>query len=236
MCELLARRGLVDDCLRAPELWRDVVAECMRHRAMFPVALPRRARRDVTIGDRVIPAPTVVLPSLLAAARDPAHTPDPHQFVPRRDKAQTNIVFGAGSHFCHGAAHTALWLEISLRPFFQRFPQPRTTQPSTLQWQSGTLSTLKDQPPGATRHQHQHAAPGSARPGARNPRSKPRAQEWGRARTSDLRRSTGMCTIGRPRRRRSSVGHPPEPSGGILARLINDLTRTPQADDTTTAI
>jgi hypothetical protein len=143
MVQLLQRGDVVKDCLRAPHLWPDVVGECMRHRAMFPVALPRRAVRDVMLADRRIAAGTIVLPSLLAAAHDPDHADDPDAFISRRDGARNNIMFGAGPHFCPGAAHTRLWLEAALRTFFERFPEAALADPASLEWQSGTLPTPK---------------------------------------------------------------------------------------------
>jgi hypothetical protein len=49
-----------------------------------------------------------------------------------------NIAFGAGPHFCPGAALTQVWLASALAEFFQRFPGAHLA--GSLDWQPGTLS------------------------------------------------------------------------------------------------
>jgi cytochrome P450 len=71
-----------------------------------------------------------VLPSLVAAAHDPSGPP------PR------NIAFGAGPHFCPGAALTRLWLATALGIFFETFPAARLA--GSLEWQPGTLSMPRE--------------------------------------------------------------------------------------------
>jgi cytochrome P450 len=143
MLELLRRPAMVDECQRNPARWRAVISECIRHRALFPVALPRCATDDVTLNGRHIAAGTVVLPSLVAAAHDPRQEPSPGKFVADREQAASNIAFGAGPHFCPGAAHTRLWLEVALSAFFARFPTARLAGSESIEWQAGTLSTPK---------------------------------------------------------------------------------------------
>ena len=63
----------------------------------------------------------MVLPSLIAAAQD-LDTPAP-----------CNIAFGAGPHFCPGAALTRVLLASALHVFFRTFPNARLV--GGLEWQ-----------------------------------------------------------------------------------------------------
>jgi cytochrome P450 len=72
----------------------------------------------------------VVLPSLIAAAHDLSRP------------APCNIAFGAGPHFCPGAALTRLWLACALAGFFEAFPKAGLA--GRLEWQPGTLSVPRE--------------------------------------------------------------------------------------------
>src|ERR1035438_9313861 len=90
----------------------------------------RIARADTWLGGRPIREGTTVLPSLIAAAHDPAGAP-------------CSIAFGAGPHFCPGAALTRVWLASALAGFFGTFPAARLAD-SGLDWQQGTLSVPRE--------------------------------------------------------------------------------------------
>jgi cytochrome P450 len=94
------------------------------------VALPRVVLADTQLGGRLITRGTVVLPSLIAAARDLSRP------------APCNIAFGAGPHFCPGAALTRSWLACALAGFFEAFPKARLA--GRLEWQPGTLSVPRE--------------------------------------------------------------------------------------------
>jgi cytochrome P450 len=113
-------------CLRGERTWAWVAAHLLSYRALFPVALPRVALMDTRLGGRLVTSGTVLLPSLTAAAHDPCGQPPP------------NIAFGAGPHFCPGAALTRVWLASALAAFFGSFPDARLL--GSLEWQPGTLS------------------------------------------------------------------------------------------------
>jgi cytochrome P450 len=66
---------------------------------------------------------------LEAANRDPAIFPDPHRLVPDR-RPRGHLVFGAGPHFCLGAALVRSVTSIVLRGFGNRFPQARIEPPA----------------------------------------------------------------------------------------------------------
>jgi cytochrome P450 len=136
--ELLGRRELLRACLDDSALWRPAISETMRYRANFGLALPRVALEDVRVNDNLtIKRGQVVVPSLLAAAHDPARTRRPYE-VDLDQEAARNIVFGAGAHFCPGAALGRQWLEVGIATLFQRWPGLRVT--GELEWQAGTLS------------------------------------------------------------------------------------------------
>jgi cytochrome P450 len=130
LSEVAQQPHVIDAALRGERSWASVAAHLLSHRTLFPVALPRIALADTWLGSRLISQGTVVLPSLVAAAHDPAGPP------PR------NIAFGAGPHFCPGAALTRLWLASALGIFFETFPAARLA--GSLEWQPGTLSMPRE--------------------------------------------------------------------------------------------
>lgn len=137
--ELSRRPEVVAACLADPPQWTPVLNELMRYRANFALALPRVALADVAVNDEcVVRAGQVVVPSLLAAAHDPARTPRPEEFDVTQDAAR-NIVFGAGPHLCPGAALGRQWLEVGLHGLFSTLPDLRLAE-DDLRWQRGILS------------------------------------------------------------------------------------------------
>ncbi len=124
------RPEVIGACQRGERTWSWVAAHLLSHRALFPVALPRVALLDTRLGGRLVPEGMVVLPSLIAAAHDPCGPPP------------LNIAFGAGPHFCPGAALTRVWLATALAAFFGSFPGARLL--GSLEWQPGTLSVPRE--------------------------------------------------------------------------------------------
>jgi cytochrome P450 len=132
LAELAQRPHIVASCLRGERTWDSLAAWLMTGRAMFPVALPRVARADTWLNGRLISEGTMLLPSLIAAAHDPDGPPSP------------SLPFGAGPHFCPGAALTRVWLATALAAFFGAFPGARLA--GHLDWQPGTLSIPREIP------------------------------------------------------------------------------------------
>jgi cytochrome P450 len=117
-------------CLRGERTWASVAEDLLRHRAIFPVALPRITLADTWLAGRLVSKGTTILPSLIAAAHDPTW------------RASCSIAFGAGPHFCPGAALTRVWLASALAAFFRKFPAARLA--GGLEWQPGTLSVPQE--------------------------------------------------------------------------------------------
>lgn len=130
LAELAQRPAVLAACLRGERTWDSVAARLLTRRAMFPVALPRVAREDSWLDGRPVPQGTVLLPSLIAAAHDPAGPPP------------VSIPFGAGPHFCPGAALTRVWLATALAAFFTAYPAARLA--GRLEWRAGTLSVPRE--------------------------------------------------------------------------------------------
>lgn len=130
LAEVVRRPRVVAACLRGERTWMSVAEELLRQRAIFPVALPRVVLADTQLGGRWLTQGTVVLPSLVGAAHDLSRPPP------------CNIAFGAGPHFCPGAAMTRVWLDCALAAFFEAFPAARLA--GLLDWQPGTLSVPRE--------------------------------------------------------------------------------------------
>jgi 2-hydroxy-5-methyl-1-naphthoate 7-hydroxylase len=126
--ELAQRPHVIAACTRGERTWASVAGELLSTRTMFPIALPRIALADTWLGGRHITTGTTVLPSLIAAAHDGPPSP--------------SIPFGAGPHYCPGAALARVWLCAALEAFFGTFPRARLA--GDLNWQAGTLSVPRE--------------------------------------------------------------------------------------------
>jgi cytochrome P450 len=143
--ELFRRPDVVDACRKDPRLWERTVEELMRYKAHFNFFLPRVATEDVTLGDVKIRAGQVLLPSLHAVVTDPGSVPDPAEFDTHRARHRHNIVFGAGPHFCPGAALARQWLQVGLERLFGTLSTIRLAKPYVdLEWQPGSISMPKE--------------------------------------------------------------------------------------------
>jgi cytochrome P450 len=130
LAEVAQRPRVIAACQRGERTWMSVAEQLLRLRTIFPVAVPRVVLADTQLSGRLVTRGTVVLPSLIAAAHDLSRP------------APCNIAFGAGPHFCPGAALTRLWLACALAGLFEAFPQARLAGP--LEWQPGTLSVPRE--------------------------------------------------------------------------------------------
>jgi cytochrome P450 len=87
-----------------------------------PVQVTSRwATDDVEIDGKTIPRHTIVLLLLGAANRDPARFPDPDRFDPDRPNNRA-LAFGAGPHFCLGAALARLEAQVAFPLLLRRLP------------------------------------------------------------------------------------------------------------------
>ncbi|MGH3787671.1 MAG: cytochrome P450 [Pseudonocardiaceae bacterium] len=96
------------------------IEEVLRYRSPF---LPERrvTTCDVTLGDRVVPASSLITASLLSANHDERRFLDPDTFEIRRDP-NPHLAFGHGAHFCLGAPLARMVGAIALNLLFDRFP------------------------------------------------------------------------------------------------------------------
>jgi cytochrome P450 len=123
------------DRLRAhPELIETCVEELLRYESPLQVALPMRATEPLEIAGERIDVGDVVVPGLLAANRDNAHTPEPHTLdVGRADNH--HLAFGHGIHHCLGAPLARLEGRIAIGTLLRRFPRVRLAVPdSEITW------------------------------------------------------------------------------------------------------
>jgi len=100
------------------------VRETLRLRPVIAV-VARRLTRAAEIGDRVLPAGTVVTPCILLVHRRPDVYPDPDAFRPERflDRAPgtyTWIPFGGGVRRCIGATFAQMEMQVVLRRIAER--------------------------------------------------------------------------------------------------------------------
>ena len=81
----------------------------------------RWAYENIEVGPHMLKKGSKVACLLAAANRDPARWENPDQFDPNRI-VQTNVSFGAGTHFCIGAPLARLEMKAALPILFNRLP------------------------------------------------------------------------------------------------------------------
>jgi len=126
------------DLLRAkPELWPQAVDELLRWAGSVHVTRPRYASVDVEIGGVMVRAGESVQPLLTAADTDPRRFDDPERLDINRvvTAAEQHVAFGAGLHYCLGAALARSEIEIAIGGLFREFPDVAlAVDADTLAW------------------------------------------------------------------------------------------------------
>ena len=87
-------------------------------------AVARRAEREMTFGEHVLPANSYVAVVTWALHRHPEFWPDPDRFEPERAGARHSycyLPFGAGPRTCIGAGMAMLEIQLVLAQIVQRF-------------------------------------------------------------------------------------------------------------------
>jgi cytochrome P450 len=121
---------LLDDRSLVPS----AVEEILRYRPVVPGTM-RETLVDVELDGVRLPKGTVVLPTFLAANRDPAVYPEPDRFDVTRDHAQPVQSFGGGPHYCIGAALARAELQEALTRILDRMPGVELAcDPDAVEW------------------------------------------------------------------------------------------------------
>jgi cytochrome P450 len=94
--------------------WEPAVQSCTRH-----------LEQPATLHGTTLPAGATVQCMLGAANRDPAHFPDPDRYDMTRANAGDHLSFGAGKHFCLGAALARAEVQVAATRLLQRCPALR---------------------------------------------------------------------------------------------------------------
>jgi cytochrome P450 len=97
------------------------VEEILRFEPPVQVAV-RIATAETRFGDVGVPPGTAVLGLVGAANRDPAYVTDPERFDVRRRPPRAPLSFGAGRHFCPGAALARMHAQVLFPRLLRRFP------------------------------------------------------------------------------------------------------------------
>jgi len=130
----------VDMLVDHPDKWRlladdpstaaKFVEETMRMNGAVR-ATGRVASCDIEYKGVLFPAGTIVFPLLAVANRDDAVFPTPDTFDPStRESTQPQLTFGAGIHYCLGAALARAELQEALPLLARRMPNLRRTGPA----------------------------------------------------------------------------------------------------------
>jgi cytochrome P450 len=119
-----------------PELAPRAVEESMRYLGAVR-GTARFASEDIVYRDVQFPEGTLVSTSLAGANRDPETFDDPDVFDITRERATAQMTFGAGIHFCMGAALARAELQEALPLLAQRMPG--LTRNGDIEWKPSTF-------------------------------------------------------------------------------------------------
>lgn len=113
-----------------PSLIPGCIDESLRYTPSAP-STTRFAAEALTLGDQDIPAGSHLFLSIAAANRDPRQFEAPDEFRVERDCAQTLLTFGAGAHFCLGAALARMEARQVFEALFRRARDFELVEPIT---------------------------------------------------------------------------------------------------------
>ena len=119
-----------------PDLAPRAVEESMRYLGAVR-GTARIASEDIAYRDVVFPEGTVVSTSLAGANRDPEAFEDPDLFDITRQRDTAQMTFGAGIHFCMGAALARAELQEALPLLARRMPGLTTS--GDVEWKPSTF-------------------------------------------------------------------------------------------------
>jgi len=119
LCHLLTHREDLERLRAEPELMMGAVEESLR---IDPPVLiqPRTIVRDVELRGVHVPAGARVILSLAGANHDPAVFEEPERFDLDRKNVGQHLAFGAGPHYCPGAALARLEARVAVGRFLER--------------------------------------------------------------------------------------------------------------------
>jgi cytochrome P450 len=133
----LQHRDELDGIHEDPVHLASAVAETMRLEPSVPL-IPRTAIAPMELHGTMIPAGAMVFLCIAAACRDASAWSDPDRFDPDRfTRAETPrlLNFGAGAHYCLGAALARLAVESCVRSVFSEDPPLHLTEnPADIPW------------------------------------------------------------------------------------------------------
>lgn len=135
--DLLEHRAQWELLVQNPDLVKNAIEELLRF------VTPVQILQLVAVQERQIEGATIrvddtVMAVLASANRDPSIFANPDQLDVRRDKPTRHLSFGAGPHFCLGAALARLESEIAFRELINRFPNLDVAD-EPITWGSGVV-------------------------------------------------------------------------------------------------
>ena len=97
----------------------------------------RFASEDIVYRDVLFPEGTLVSTSLAGANRDPEAWDDPNDFDITKERGTAQMTFGAGIHFCMGAALARAELQEALPLLARRMPG--LSRDGDIEWKPSTF-------------------------------------------------------------------------------------------------
>ncbi|MFD7668871.1 cytochrome P450 [Streptomyces sp. NPDC059788] len=137
---LLTRPDLFGRLRDEPALVEGAVEELLRHIPLTAAAFfSRRATEDVELGGTLVRAGEAVLPSMVAANRDPSVFTDPDRIDFTRSH-NPHVSFSFGIHHCLGAQLARMELQVVTGTLVKRFPGLRLAVPADhVPWRQGSI-------------------------------------------------------------------------------------------------
>jgi len=136
---LLQHPDQMETLRRDPSLIQTAVEEILRYNGPVETPTLRFASQDVAYKGHTMRAGDIILPSLLAANRDPKVFNNPNTFDITRDP-NPHVAFGYGIHYCLGAPLARIEGSIAINALVQRFPDLRLSVPANeLVWNDSML-------------------------------------------------------------------------------------------------